>query len=412
MRILLVTLLYGPDVSANAYAMTSLVEGLLALGHKVTVLAGMPHYGADAIYEGFRGRLMATERRGRLCVRRLWVYVPRRRDSRIGKIASWLGFNLLVTLVVPFLRRHDVALTLPPPYTLGVTQRIVSLLRGVPYVYNVQDVYPDIGVQQGLMKEGALFWVLRRVEDWIYRGAAHITVIAESFRSNLVAKGVGPDKITVIPNSFDADLVKPEPRLNEFAKEFDLEDYSVVMYAGNVGDSLGITTLIDAARNLRVHPNVVLVVVGRGTALSKLEDLVEAAGVGNVRFLPFQRRDRLSQMYASSDVQLLVQRRGLSSGSAPTKLLSIMCAGRPVVASVDLNSETAETVRKSGSGVVVPPEDGRALAEAVIRLLEDGEAARRHGTQGREYVLGNHTREIVAERYASVLQAVVERGRG
>jgi len=409
MRILLLSLVFDPDVSANSYAMTTLAEGLVELGHEMTVLTAMPHYGEGAIYEDYRGRLFMDERREGLRILRTYLYVPRRKDWRLGKALSWLSFNVIATPLAMLLGRHDVAITLPPPFTLGLTQMLVKALRGIPYVYNVQDVYPDIAVQQGVLVNEQIIRFMRFVEDITYRHATFVTVISENLRANLLAKGVPPEKLAVIPNSFDTDLVFPEARDNEFAKEYDLSGRFVVMYAGNVGDSLGVETLFETARLLADKPDILFVVVGRGIALHKLQRMCRQVSLTNVRFLPFQHRDRVSKMYASSDLQLMLQKRGLAQSSAPTKILSIMASGRPIIASTDVESEGAVLVRKAKAGLVVEPESPAVLADAIQYLASRPDLRDQFGASARRYVVYHYSRQAIAAQYDHLLRQIVDR---
>ncbi|MBI2238761.1 MAG: glycosyltransferase family 4 protein [Actinobacteria bacterium] len=404
MRVLLLSLLFEPDLSANSYAMSALATGLVERGHELTVLTAMPHYGAGRVYEGYGGRAVMVEHRPGMRVVRLGLYVPKRPDWTLGKVLSWASFNVAATPVAALLGRHDVAMTLPPPYTLGLTQLVVKVLRGIPYVYNVQDVYPDVAVQQGLVRDPRIVRALRAVEDTIYRHAALVTVISADIRDNLLAKGVPPGRVEVVPNCFETELVTPEPRENEFAARHGLSGRLVAMYAGNVGDSLGVESLCDAMRMLASRDDILFAVAGRGTALPRLRAMCEEARLPNVRFLPFQDRSTLSKLYASSDVQLMLQRRGLSQSSTPTKLLTIMSSGRPVIASVDVNSAGADVVRQATAGTVVEAEKPEMLADA-IRALAANDALRAElGRAAREYVVRHYSKQAVAERYETVLR--------
>ena len=409
MRILLLSLVFDPDVSANSYALTTLAEGLVELGHELTVLTAMPHYGEGAIYKGYRGRLFMDERREGLRILRTYLYVPNRKEWRLGKALSWLSFNVIATPLALLLSRHDVAITLPPPFTLGLTLILVKALRGIPYVYNVQDVYPDVAVQQGLLVNKRVIGFMRFVEDVIYRHAAFVTVISENLRANLLVKGVSSEKLAVIPNSFDTDLVFPETRDNEFAAEYDLSDCFVVMYAGNVGDSLGVETLLEAARMLAGRPDILFVVVGRGIALPRLQTMCRQSNLTNVRFLPFQHRDRVSKMYASSDLQLMLQKRGLAQSSAPTKILSIMASGRPIIASTDIESEGAALIRKAKAGLVVEPESPAAFADAIQYLADRPDLRDQFGASARQYVVRHYSRQAIAAEYDHLLRQIVDR---
>lgn len=412
MKILVVSLLYAPDTGPTAHSMTPLVEHLVRLGHEVTVVAAMPHYGANRIYPGHGGALWRIERRGRLRIVRLALYVPRNPKATVRKALSWLSFNAFATPVALSTGRPDVIFTLSPPYTLGLTAAALGRMWRVPFVYNVQDIYPDVAVQQGYVRTPAVVRLLSAVERSIYRQASAVSVLGEGARRNLLAKGVGDDKLWVIPNLVDTDWLVPGDRDNAFARRFGFEDRFVVMYAGNVGASLGVETILESMRMLRDDPRILFAFAARGTALPGLQAACADEAMRNVTFLPFQTRETIPEMYASSDAQLVIQRKGFSEVSVPMKVYAIMASGRPVLAAVDEDSDTAELIHHADAGQNAGAEDPPALVASIVGLADDTARARRLGANGRRYVETHVRPEQVARRYEQCFTFAVEGFRG
>jgi colanic acid biosynthesis glycosyl transferase WcaI len=406
-HILIITLSYEPDTAPNAYTMAALSQGLVELGNQVTVLAALPHYGATRVYDGYRGHLWMDEHIEDLRVIRTQLFVPPRSDWKLGKVLSWLSFNLIATPISLGLNDYDVVLATSPPLTLGLTEYLVSRLCNVPYIYNVQDIYPDVAIEQGVLQGSFLIRTMRRIEDFVYRHAASVTVITEGFRKNLLTKGVSPDMITVIPNLVDTELIQPGPRNNPFAAQYGLFGSFVVMYAGNVGESLGIETLVEVARRLQSHDGILMAVAGRGTALPRLRELCQSANLSNVHFLPFQGRENLSNLYASSDVQLIIQGAGFSRLSAPSKTYMIMSSGKPTIISMDQDGDTAKLIRDADCGIVVPPEDPDAIVEAILKLATDSQLLERMGRNARTYAVENYSKRATAQRYDRLIRSLV-----
>lgn len=407
MRILIISLSFAPDSSPNAFLLTPLVQGLAGLGHQVTVLTSLPHRGAGRFYDGYRGKPWRTETSPGLRVHRMWLFVPKRADWRLGAVLRWLSFNLLVTPASLLVGRHDVVMTLSPPITLGLTAWLVSRVCGMPYVYNAQDIYPDVAIEQGLLTAGVGTSAIGLICRFIYRHAARVTVLTEGFRQNLLDKAVAPEKVHVIPNAVDTELFHPGPHQNSFAERYGLDGRFVVMYAGNVGDSLGIETFFGTMQRLRVREDILFVVVGRGTALPRLMALCEEAGLPNVKFLPYQTQEVLPQMYASSDLQLVLQRSGLSRMSAPMKAYVIMSCGRPMIVSMDLDGEPANLARRAECGLCVPPEAPHLLAAAIEEATKDPARLRAWGENGRRYAVEHLSKEAVVTEYDGLLRGVL-----
>jgi colanic acid biosynthesis glycosyl transferase WcaI len=285
----------------------------------------------------------------------------------------------------------------------------------VPFVFNIQDVFPDVAVELGHLKGDRAIGMARWLERTTYRLADAVTVLSDDLADNVRTKAttgasspVEADRqassVRVIPNFVDTDWIRPGPRENAYRAEFGLTGKRVVMYAGNVGLSQALDLLIDAAVDLAVEPDVMFVVNGGGAARPELER--RARGLRNVRFVDMQPKARLPEVLAAADVHVVPLRRGLARSSVPSKLYSILAAGRPIVASIDAGTEVARTVERAGAGIAVPPEDSEAFTKAVRRLLDDEDDRAQMGAAGRRFVEGWASPGAVAEAYERLFDEV------
>ncbi len=403
MNILLITMYFAPDLGANATIITEIAEGLAQKGHKVTVICTFPHYAENRIAEAYRGALVRHDQHGSINVYRTYIYVPQNKTSLFGRLLNYLSFNLLSTIVGLYAGRFDIVLAPSPPLTIGLTAWVISRLKRIPYVYNVQDIYPDIAIRLGVLKNKQVIRVFRWIEDFVYRGASRITVLSEGFRDNLLRKSVPSAKLQIIPNFVNTDFMTPLPRQNSFSTDNQLDDYFVVMYAGNIGLSQGLETLLAAAAGLQNLPKLRILIVGNGAAKDQLIDLAAKMNLSNVIFLPFQPVDTLPLMYASADVSLVIIRQGISSESVPSKTYTIMASGRPIIASVDSESEVWTMLNNAQCGLCVPPEDPAQLARAIRELYTKHDFVLRMGEAGRSYVVANHSQHQIVDLYDRLL---------
>jgi colanic acid biosynthesis glycosyl transferase WcaI len=287
----------------------------------------------------------------------------------------------------------------------------VATVRRAPFVFNIQDVFPDVAVEVGVLTNPKVIAAARRLERVSYQVADAVTVLSDDLRANLVEKLAGrwrgsSRKVRVIPNFVDTERIRPAPpgAPNGYRREFGLEGKQVVLYAGNIGYSQSLDLVVEAARRLhrRQRDDVVFVVNGGGSGRIDLE--ASAAGLPNVRFVDMQPKERLPEVLAAGDIHLVPLKRGLAKASVPSKLYSILAAGRPVVASVDEGTEVATTVSRAGAGLAVPPEDPDAFTDALLELLDDPERARSMGASGRRFVEGWASPAAVAERYEALFE--------
>lgn len=409
MRVLLLTLCYLPDAAPNAPIMTALAEGLAALGHELIVVTAFPHYGQSRPYAGYSGWRLVQECRDGIRIVRTPLYVGKE-GSTAGKILSWLSFNLIGTWMAARVGPADVIIAPSPPLTLGLSEWLLSSLWRVPHIYNPQDIYPDVSVEQGYLRNRYAIMMLRSLEKMVYTKAAAVTVLSEAHKANLLDKGVPSDKVVVIPNFVDTDFIRPLPRQNPWSATQGLDDRFVVAYAGNIGASQRLEVLLEVASVLRAREDIVFLVIGRGTGKVSLEERSQRMGLSNVRFLPFQPWERLPEVYASADVHLVMLRRGIT-GSMPSKAYGIMAAGRPLLASVEENSEVARLVQRSGGGRLVPPEDPQAMVEAILDMAGDAKMRRGMGESGRTHIVEHYSKQAVACQYDRLIRRIVSEAR-
>jgi colanic acid biosynthesis glycosyl transferase WcaI len=282
----------------------------------------------------------------------------------------------------------------------------IARSRRAPLVFNVQDVFPDVAVELGALKNRYLIGATRRAERFCYAIADAVTVLSDDLKDNLVAKGVPPAKVHVIPNFVDVEGVRPLAKENSYREEFGLQDKTVVMYAGNVGLSQSLDILLDAAAALAYDDSLVFVINGQGAQRDALEN--RARGMTNVRFVDMQPLERLGEVLAAADVHLVPLRRGLGVASVPSKVYSILAAARPFIASVDEGTELTRLAGSSGAGIAVPPDDAEALTKAIRRLAEDPAEAARMGEAGRTFVERWITPSAVADAYEALFERLSE----
>ena len=407
MRILLLSTYFNPDIASTGVLMSQLAHELTQLGNQVTVITSMPHYDTNRIWKEYRGKLLQQEKNGSLTISRVYVYVPGEKGHFTKRILNYATFNLLSGLTGLFLGRHDVILVSSPPLTNGISADFISRLCGTPFVYNVQDIWPDVVVRAGVLTNPRAIAFFRRLEAYVYRRAHTLTVLSEDFRKNLENKGVPSEKIKVIPNFCDTDFVRPLQKENPFSKREGLTDKFVVLFAGNMGHSQGLETVLEAARLLEEAPVIQFLIVGNGVAKGALKEYAKELGLKNTRFLTFQSHETVPNMYATADVGLVPLRRGFTNESVPSKIYSIMSAGRPTIASVDIGSDTWNLVRKAQCGFGTEPENPQAMADAIRALYRNRHVGTTMGKNGREHVLKYCTYQKAAQQYHELFSSIV-----
>ena len=407
---------FAPDVAPTGDVMARIVHELVDRGHRLHVVTALPWYQHHAVEAGWTGQLVRTEVTGWGRISRVHPFPTDKRNIPARGLAFG-GFTALATAVAAASPvRPDAVLAMSPPLTLGGAGWSVAAARRVPFVFNIQDVFPDVAVELGVLHGARAIAAARWLERTTYRRSDAVTVLSDDLADNVRAKITDglqgrraaheAAKVRVIPNFVDTERIRPDDRENAYRADLGLLGKQVVMYAGNVGFSQSLDLVLLAARSFEVsRPDVVFVVNGGGAARPELEGA--AADLSNVRFVDMQPAERLPEVLAAADVHVVPLKAGLARSSVPSKLYSILAAGRPVVASVDEGTEVARTVERAGAGLSVPPDDPAAFTAAVGRLLDDPGAAAAMGAAGRSFVEGWASPAAVAAAYEGLFAELI-----
>jgi glycosyltransferase involved in cell wall biosynthesis len=403
MRVLVVAQYYIPEPVPKP---NEIAEELTRRGHSVTVITGLPNYPSGKLAPGYRLVPWLREVINGVPVLRVFE-VPYHGRSAAGRIVNYLSFTLAAGFGAFAVPLPDVIYVFLPPPTLGLSLSFVGALRGAPIVCDIQDIWPDEAVMSGLMREGFVTSVLRWIERLAYGRAAHLLVVTDGARENLLAKGVAPDKVSVLSHWYPVTLGNLKQRSPELLaaarEELRAGDKFIVTFAGNLGIVQGLATVLDAAKLLRSRGDIAFRFIGDGLDRARLEHLARESQLENVLFLGQRPSGAMPPLLAASDALLVHAAAGpLNQLLLPTKTLAYLAAGRPLIAAMD--GATAELVREAGAGVTTAPGDSDALAGAIERLaaMPRAELAAM-GERGRLFVAGRFDRGRIIDRLEAIL---------
>lgn len=401
LRVVLAGINYRPEVTGIAPYNTQLAEHLAGQGHTVSVLTTPPWYPqwkVDAAYS--HRRPFTVERINGVKVIRSPLVLPGRRQTAYRRIlfdSSFAATSLLASLASG---PADVVVSVSPPLQLGATSWLYARARRARLVTHLQDIVPDAAVSTGMMRAGRAVAISRRLERFVYRHSDVITVISGGFRDNLIAKGVPADKVIVLPNWIDTSSfgLRPDPSIRAALGAPDGE--MLVLHTGNMGAKQGLEVVVDAAAQLGGE-DITITLIGDGQSRPSLEERAARTANRHLKFLGLQ--DNLPATLAAADVLVLSQRAQVTDSAAPSKLLSYMASGKPIVATVNDSSEAAQLIRAAGCGVVVPPERPDRLAEALRELRRHPERHAALGAAGRRHVAAHFDRAAILDQWTDLI---------
>jgi len=399
MRVVFVNRFYRPDGSATSQLLTDLAEHLARLQIEVLVLC------SRQLYEDPNARLRRRETMEG--VRAVRIGTTRfGRNSRLGRLADYLSFCAAATLrLMVTLRRRDILVTMTDPPLLSVIGAGIARMRGCKLVNWLQDVFPEVASR---LEDTAMpRWLERSLgtlRDASLRHAHCNVVIGECMREYIGARGIAESRMCVIENWADGEAIRPMPQAwSALRRELGVAASFVVEYSGNLGRAHDYRTLLHAAEHLRLREEIVFLMIGGGTGMAALRRETIRRRLQNFRFLPYQPRDRLCDSLAAGDVHLISLLPAMEGLIVPSKLHGILAAGRAAIFVGDVHGESARSLAAGNCGLSVPTGDGRALAAALERLVEDPATVERMGQSARRLFDERYTMRSARDRWAAVL---------
>ena len=374
-----------------------------ALGHEVTVITGFPNHPTGIIRPEYEGQFVKRENIDCIDLLRTWVYCAANKGffKRVLNFLSFFFSSFLLGSVMT--ARPDVVVGTSPQFFCAVSAYLLSVIKRAPFVFEVRDIWPQSAVELGALRNPLIIRALDSIEHFLYRRARLIIVVAEATRPYLLAKGVNPDKIRIVPNGIDAKYLESAVATSEeIRNQYGLNGKFIVSYIGTHGMSHALDVVLKAAGKLRDDTSVRFLFVGEGAEKENLKKLALEMKLNNVIFVNEQSRERLLAFYRASDVSLVpLKRLDIFRKVLPSKLFELMGVGCPVICSVE--GEAAELVKRSGGGECIEPENADSLVESIRRLEKNKELRLQMSANGRTFVREFYLRSKLAENYLEAL---------
>lgn len=406
MRILQLAGYFFPEKAASIYLEENRYAAFSDTGFKTIVYAARPQRGlTEDEYQEYKHKKFEMMYNGGVEVHRFAMY-------REGKNAILRAFRYFLISVIQlwkgiWTKNIDLIYVASTPPTQGALAAIVKLFRLIPFVYNLQDIFPDSLAGTGLARKGGLLWKIGRViENFTYQNADKIIVISEDFKKNIMAKGVPEDKIVVIYNWVDQNAVVDVPReKNVLFDRYGLDrNKFYVTYNGNIGLTQNMDMLMEVAKALEPNEDIQFVLVGNGAYKENLQQIIKERNITNVTMIPFQPYEEISHVFSLGDVSLVISKPGVGANSVPSKTWSVMSASRPVLANFDEN-ELKSIIEKNHCGIFTKAGDKVAFTDAILKLYNNRNLCEEMGRNGRQFVMENLTKEVGTQKYVDVIKS-------
>ncbi len=432
MKLLMLTCYYEPEQAASYYLTDNLNEAFASAGIESVVYTPTPTRGiSKEVRTKYKRRKRETLQGGMRTVHRFPMYGE-------GKNVVMRALRYTLICICHFFfgcfasdaRKCQAIYVVSTPPIQGALAALVKKVRHIPFIYGLQDIFPDSLVSTGIARQGGIAWKIGRViENFTYRNADKIIVISEDFKRNIMAKGVPVGKIEVIPNWVDDNTICNIPRTqNILVSRYGLDPSKFyITYCGNIGLTQNLDMLLDVAKTLETEDDIHFLLIGNGSYREQLEQKINGqrstvngqcstvngqcstingqSSIKNVTLLPFQPYEDIAHVFSLGDASLVISKPGTGASSVPSKTWSIMAAARPVIASFD-DGALRNIIEHNNCGIFIPADDREAFRNAIIRLLADHNLCQQMGINGQQFVTRHLSRHTGTRRYVEVIKSI------
>lgn len=397
-KILIHTLIFPPDQVSTSYLYGDIVQKLIKNNYEVDVITTTPHYNCTDDFKLISERKLFYRKTNYFGAN---VYHFPQKKSKSLFLRGWniLGFHLFFIVKALFISKINYILTPSPPLTSGFLSGIIARIKGAAAIYNVQEIYPDVLIKQGDIKNSILLNLLRSIEKWTYKLSHKVVSIHELFSQKLSSR-MDNGKLECIPNFIDTELYKPF--VGEYPAEWTHDGKYIVGYVGNLGKVQDWKAILTAAEKfMELDPKVVFMLIGGGSEFEYLKTF--ELKLSNLKVLPYQNRILVPMINSRIDVHIIAMTESSDYDGLPSKAYAILASGKPILASTNHDSPLASLVTSSGNGVVVSRGDSDSIVNGIISLKNRTDNAL-HNEAGRSFVVNNYSKDVITTKYLELIE--------
>lgn len=408
MRIQIISCVFPPEPVVSAKTSAEIAGFMVSKGDDVTVIASFPNRPSGKLHTGYQRKLWSRDSRSKGYKTIRCFATLSQRSTLLNRFTENISFGISSGLASMFSPKADVMYTNTwPIFATGIIFW-VARLRRIPLVISVQDVYPESLIAQKRISPRSYFArFLHSIDRYIARNCRSVIVISDNFASTYHKAGISNNQIHVVPNWGDPNtVITNTDTAKTLRNELKIPEESFLcVYAGNIGMASGVDTCIDAFQYFTPEEDHYLLIAGEGSQLAASKNLAARISTNRIRFLSPWPADKTSAVLSAADCFLLPTRGKQSLASVPSKMISYLFAGKPIISGCLSQSETADTIKKAKCGIILNPADPEGLSTAIVHMRSLPESERdRMGQSGKSFALNNFASNTCLPRIESVLR--------
>ena len=404
MRILFLSDNFPPELNAPAARTHEHARYWVKWGHDVTVITCAPNFPEGKVFPGYRNRWYQSEIIDGIKVVRVKTYIAENKGFLI-RILDYVSFMLSSFVFGLFQKKPDFVIATSPQFFAAVGGWLLAVIRRVPFVFELRDLWPASIIAVSAMEKSFLMSFLERLELFLYRRSKFIVALTDSFKTDLVSRGIPEKKIVVIPNGVDISRYHPLPKNNDLLAQLELSNKFIFGYIGTLGMAHGLDSVLKMAKQLTKNSDIHFLFVGSGAEKQRLMEMSESMNLTNVTFVPAQPKSKIKNYLSICDIALVhLKNHPVFKTVIPSKIFESLAMGIPILM-VSPEGEASSIVRNAGAGLCIPSENPTAFFKAINYLFESPQKLQEMGRAGREASF-RFTRELRAKEMTSVFNMV------
>ncbi|MCZ2484735.1 glycosyltransferase family 4 protein [Aquirufa antheringensis] len=408
-RVLIHSLVFSPDGVSTAYLYNDIALGLIENGFEVVVLTTTPHYNlieSELVKQPIRKKLFGLYYKSDFKGIKVYHIPLKKYKSTFKRLVSFVYWHVLSFIVGISIKKINFVLSPSPPLSIGFISLLIAKFKGVKAIYNVQEIYPDLLINQGNLKSTIIISLLKKFEKYIYNYSAAVTTIDEVFYATITSRFSDISKLKIIPNFVDTELYKPLEHKLELPSIFGDDNGKIkILYAGNIGFFQDWAPVLFAAREL-LEENIEFWIIGEGVQKEYLEIEVQNQNLSNVRIFPYQSRELIPIINNYANIHFIAINQQMEQEGFPSKVYTIMACAKPIIVVTGLNTPLYNFLKDKNCSELITNNRNVNFTKAIRKLAFDKELREKLGNNGYAEIIKNYSKKVVVSKYANLLQSL------
>ncbi len=408
-KVLIHTIVFSPDGVSTAYLYNDIALGLVQNGFEVVVLTTTPHYNLieseiskQPLLKKALGLFYTSTFKG------IKVYhIPLKKyKSTVKRIVSFIYWHLASLFLSLSFKRINIIISPSPPLSIGFVSLIIAKIKGAKAIYNVQEIYPDLLINQGNLKSKPIIGILKWFERLIYEKSDAVITIDQVFKSTILPRFNDPKKLHLIPNFVDTDLYKPLGKQLLHPTIFgERNDKIKRLYAGNIGFFQDWEPVLYAAREL-IKENIEFWIIGEGVQKEFLEKNIQQEGLKNIRFFPYQSRELMPIINNFADIHFIAINPKMEQEGFPSKVYTIMACAKPLIVVSGETTPLYIFLKDINCAELITTNRNINFTKAILKLANDKVLRDNLGLNGYKEISKKYSKEVVLNKYVNLINSL------